>query len=203
VKTVNLFIPGIRTIPGESKNWCGRAVTYTHINAWPHVVAEKIEYFTTILLRPFGQAHRAEKLVRTAEFYNGTWTRNIIVHSNGADVALDALRADPGLTCDKLHLICAACDADFDRNGLNSLLVNGRVQTVFIYIAGRDAALKFAANWFARTLLGYGTLGLHGPVKVRPEIETRVKVIRRGWETFGHSDCWSEENFAATMANFL
>ena len=52
-----------------------------------------------------------------------------------------------------------------------------------------------AARW-----LGYGTLGIHGPNKVSALVAGRVRTVRSDpWDGFGHSTCWSEANFDATM----
>lgn len=200
-KVVHFYVPGIRTIPGESRNWDGRAVTHTHL--FSNARGEKIEYLTTALLRPFFQGRRTAKIIRTASFY-AAWRKKFIGHSNGTDVILDAFDADPSLSCDEMHLVCAACEADCDKNGLNAALQDGRIGHLFIYVAGRDLALKLAARWFERTILGYGTLGLHGPKKLLATVSHMVTVIKAPpWTHYGHSECWSNQNFAATMAHFL
>ena len=62
-KRVYIFVNGIRTRPGASENWTGRAVTWSHTHS--DVFAEKIEYFTLAITRPFGQKKRFLNEIRT------------------------------------------------------------------------------------------------------------------------------------------
>lgn len=204
---ITIYVPGINTWPGASKNWSGRAVTFTHGFAQASKLqwwAEKVEYYCNAISRVFGQKDRAQKLYRTL-FYYSQFTQKILVgHSNGADVILTMMQDHPAFPhIDALHLVCGATEADFNRNGLNTLLTQGRVGSVFVYIAGKDMALKLAHTWAAK-MLGYGVLGLHGPWSVAPEIRERVTEVKNGpWIDYGHSDCWSDSEFSKTMGNFL
>lgn len=195
------FINGILNFPGSSANWNGKAVTYTHINT--SAKAEKIEYFCGVISRVLGQKERALKLSRTLSFYAG-WENHLVGHSNGCDVILDMLRDYPNFPNLKhVHLVCAACDADFEKNGLNALLKSKRIEAVTVYVAGKDRALALAHTW-PGFLLGYGTLGLHGAYNVATEVLDRVKIVWGApWSDYGHSDCWAENNFDETMGNFL
>lgn len=196
-RTAFHFINGILTFPGESENWNGRAVTWAHTHTGAK--AEKIEYFCGPIGRAFGQRKRAEKLGRTLSFYE-EWENIVVGHSNGASVAL-AMMQDyekwPDIS--HLHLVCGACEADFEKNGLNEYLREWRLGYVTVYIAGKDQALRLA-HTLPASLLGYGVLGLHGPRRIAKDVENRVKVIKAGrWKEFGHSSCWSEKNFGETM----
>lgn len=162
MKKIFLFVPGILTIPGESDNWTGRAVTWVHIHT-PYR-AEKVEYLSTPMTRQFWQAHRAKKLARTLSFYSpAEWDRVIIGHSNGCDVILDALRADGWPPVEALHLIAGACSGDFAKTGLAQAQRDQAVKRVVVYSGGRDAALGLAGTVFGK-ILGFGTLGSTGPV---------------------------------------
>lgn len=213
MNTAFFFVNGIRTKPGDGKNWNGRAVTHVHcLNGrdlfGPCVVAEKIEYFSLAIARPWGQPARAEKLARTAHRYDlpesGSWKKIAVAHSNGCDVVCDALQNYPALAFDAVHLVCAACEADFGKNGLNTAMRQGRVKKVFVYVAGKDSLLRLASRWMARTLLGYGTLGLSGPLNVGVDYKSRVTTVREGaWRSYDHSDCWSDDNFENTMGQLI
>lgn len=210
-----IFVNGINTFPGCSKNWNGRAVTFVH-SRFPNELwkAEKVEYFCGVIGRAFGQRNRAKKLFRTLSFYRDFDERIVVAHSNGCDVVLDMMQQHHGWPhVTHLHLLCGATNADFQENGLNSLLLVGRVKRVSVYVAGRDMMVRLAHTWPGQ-LLGFdGTVGLHhkdatlglsGPVRVLPELEDRVRLVNGGvWATYGHSDCWDDTNFPGTMGNFL
>jgi len=193
-KTVYIYIPGILSRPGAAYNWCGRAVTWTHINH-PNVQAEKVEYFTRALTRPFGQKARAHKLQRVMQFYSAyDYDIHLVGHSNGCDVIVDALRAmmDDGAVTPNIrsmHLVSAACERDFDRNGLNLWI--DKIGRIVIYIAEHDRALTAAGTYIGR-LLGYGTLGKHGAVNNQKPVD----YVRRD---IGHLDWWKRNRFDATM----
>jgi hypothetical protein len=190
-KRVVIYVNGILTIPGNGRNWTGRAVTYTHLHA-DDLYAEKLEYFVGVLGRSLGQAGRAAKLATMLRYYEG-WEITLVGHSNGCDVILDALRSMGWPEIHALHLISGACDPDFDKNGLNAS--GRRIGRICVYIAGADWALSLASTW-AGKLLGYGDLGRRGPVNARRLVE----VVR---EPFGHSDWFADERLDETMAFVL
>lgn len=189
--TVCLFVNGILTVPGHADNWTGRAVTWTHLHT--PFKAEKIEYYTGPISRFFGDRARAYKLVRTLEFYLAEGWRIILVgHSNGCDVILDALTWLAWPRIHAVHLISAACEADFSRNGLNA--AGSRIGHLGVYIADRDWALVLADTLPAR-LLGYGVLGKNGPrnatVAASPD-----RIIHGD---FGHGGWFVRPQFNHTM----
>lgn len=187
---IYIYVNGILTWPGDARNWNGRAVTWTH--TMTDHKAEKIEYYVGPISRAFGQKKRAEKLARTLEFYQG-WDIVLVGHSNGCDVILDTLRAHPEIRVYELHLISAACETNFGRNGLNA-----RPQLpVTVWIAQQDRAMKWAALKPARWL-GYGIMGKVGAQNVADR--DRVQVVI---ENFGHSDWFSEAELPTTMARIL
>lgn len=182
-------------MPGEARNWTGRAVTWTQIHR--EAKAEKVEYFATAIGRVFGQRRRAYKLARTLEFYKG-WDITLVGHSNGCDVIVDALRDYPARIpkLNQVHLLSAACEADFYKNGLNVAILKRWVDRVFVYLAGQDVWLRLAHSHLG-ALLGYGTLGLHGPLNVALDCEDHIKVLTE--PDYGHSDWWTRANFERTM----
>lgn len=192
-KIIYIFINGILTFPGDAANWTGRAVTWVQTRS-PHK-AEKVEYYAGPLDRVFGQAERAQKLSRTLEFYSG-WDIVLVGHSNGCDVILDALRARELPDLAELHLISGACEADFDINGLNDALLERDIDSVRVYVAGRDKWLRLASTWTGK-LFGYGTLGLHGALDVAATVAQNVTETLR--PNYGHSDWFAPEHFGETM----
>jgi len=192
-RTVFIYVNGILTFPGESDNWNGKAVTWTHLRT-PHR-AEKVEYYVGPVSRALGQKKRAEKLTKTLRYYEG-WEIILAGHSNGCDVILDALRAASWPRLQALHLVSGACDADFDRNGLNVAMGGGRIGRVSVWVAGKDGALKLANTSIGR-LLGYGPdgpLGMMGPLHALEP----VAIVRE--PAFGHSDWWAPENLDESLA---
>ena len=198
MRHVFIFIPGIDTWPGSSRNWDGRAVTWIHTHSEDQ--AEKVEYFCGPIGRAFGQKDRENKLRRTLNFYRGR-DITLVGHSNGAAVILQMMAANTNWPrIQNLHLVCGACEADFNINGLNQLMTQGKVQSVFVYVAEADLALRLAHSWPAK-MLGYGVMGLHGPQNVLDSVKRDVGLL--SWPHFGHSDCWQDRNFDRTMQHFI
>ncbi|MEN8134312.1 MAG: alpha/beta hydrolase [Thermodesulfobacteriota bacterium] len=186
-KTVCIFVNGILTLPGESDNWNGKAVTWTHLNT--PFRAEKVEYLVGPISRVLGQKKRARKLIKTLRFYQG-WRIILVGHSNGCDVILDALRKMDWPRIERLHLLSGACEADFDKNGLNE--AGTRIGSICVYVAKRDRALRLADTITGR-LLGYGALGKSGPINPALPVETVAE------PKFRHSDWFKAEHFKTTM----
>ena len=190
LKRVFLYINGILTRPGESDNWNGRAVTWTHLHT--DFLAEKVEYYVGPISRAFGrgQRRRAEKLAKTIRYYaNQGWQVVLVAHSNGANVVANAvplLAQNHRDAVESVHLVAAACPADFRENGLNALGA-----PVTVWEAGNDKALKMAktVGW----LVGFGTLGLDGPKNAKVPTTT----IR--FEDYGHSTFFGPTTFDSFM----
>jgi hypothetical protein len=185
---VFLFVNGILTIPGQSENWTAHATTWVHLHT--RHKAEKIEYFTGILGRPLYQRRRAEKLAHVLdEYLKAGFEITLAAHSNGCDVVLDALQSRAWPKIKALHLISAANEADFDRNGLNQSL--HRIDDLTVWIAEKDWALALAST-LPGQILGYGTLGRRGPVNARRPVQ-----VRRA--SFGHGDWFAADQLHHTM----
>lgn len=193
---IYIFVNGIWNLPSSSKEWQDQAVTW--IQTRTAARAEKFEYYAMALTRRMFQARHAEALADLLWDYDHD-PIVLVAHSNGADLALRALRErQPQIA--ELHLISAACEADFDKNGLNEAMRGGRVGSVHCYTAGQDRAMKLAQ--LSRTLggwlgLGYGTLGLSGPQNVGLYQRNDVTNIWR--DHYGHSDWFKKENFEGTL----
>lgn len=199
-----LYVNGIRVKPGDTRNWNSRAVTWTHTekSLTCDSVAEEIEYYSGII--PWDRRNiRAKRLSGKWRQYAQNGRRVVIgAHSNGNRVALHALRiTDPRWKIHELHMICAACDADFNTNGLNAALATGRINRIYVYIAGRDKALPWAHSVVGKIFWGRTALGLQGPINLCEEYRnTRVFIVDEGyWKEFGHSDCMRGDNFYETM----
>jgi hypothetical protein len=193
---VFLFVNGIRTFPGSSKNWNGRAVTATH-NRFCETTerAEKVEYFTLAVSRPFGQGYRADKLLKVARYYSQpgrNWDKVIVAHSNGADVVLDAMRKSP-FKVEAMHIISGAVDRNCKKNGLAELCASGRIGHLYVWVAKKDSVLGLGGSLFGR-LFGYGDLGLNGPVNLPRNTYTLIEQA-----DFGHSDWFTSQNFIKTL----
>jgi pimeloyl-ACP methyl ester carboxylesterase len=192
MKCVYIFINGILNYPGSAHGWTDSAVTWTHNRT--ACAAEKFEYFTPMLTRRFTQKKHVREFSALVNSYGLDWTVNLVGHSNGCDIICRAL---PGLRpIESMHLISGACEADCWANGINSAMTAGRLWAVTCYVAGKDAAMK--AAWLSRALrcvgLGYGTLGLTGPLRGNSK---RITTVRE--PEYGHSTWFEPENFERTM----
>lgn len=197
---VVIYVNGILTWPGDARDWNFRAVTWTHKYRSTHR-ARNFEYFCGPIGRAFGQHQRARHLAALIKQYQETnFLLTLVGHSNGCDVILDALKLSGWPPLEALHLVSGACEANFDANGLNSALHWGRIGTVRVYVAGRDKWLRLASRCFGRWL-GYGTLGLHGPLNVSDRVENLVQTIHE--PRYGHSTWWSRPAFDQTMGLLL
>lgn len=194
-KHVWIFVNGILTVPGQADNWNGRATTFCLLRGQ---LAEKCEYFVSPIARMFGQRARARKLRATLLHYQARgFAVSLACHSNGADVALKALRESRWPEVRRLCLIAAACDADCQRNGLNEAVEQGRVNEVKIYVGKRDLPLRFVKASFLAKRIGYGALGYDGPMNVSEAAMARV--VTHVEPDFGHSSWFDESNFDVLM----
>lgn len=184
-----MFVNGILNFPGHAENWNGRAVTWTHQHSDHR--AEKFEYLVGPVDRALGQKHRAEKLAALLRGYGEKGFDIVLVgHSNGCDVICDALQKSPCKAMSHMHLLSAACDADFGSNGLNAVTC-----PITVWRATQDRALKLAGNPFGR-LLGYGTLGLDGPKNNTRHVEVIDK-------PFGHSGWFAGQELDRTLERIV
>lgn len=184
---------GILTIPGDEDNWTGKMVTGTH-NRRENIQAEKIEYFTGPVGKIFRNKQRAMRLIKTMRRYKGRRVRGV-VHSNGADMVMDAMGIEP-FRIDVLHMISPAISADCEKNGLNDAIRNNHIGRVYIWCGDKDWALRFGRSILGQ-LWGYGALGLEGP---QPPSD---KIIVRREPEFGHSTWFNKENIESTISRVI
>lgn len=205
MKKLTIYVPGIMNFPNQSAEWNNKATIWSDLNIKPEVCrrSHSVEYFCGPVGRAFGQKKRAQKVVEILSAYKD-YEVTLVGHSNGAAVILAAL--DAGIiypTIRAIHLVSAACEADFEKNGLNDAIEDDKVGVVHVYCGGKDWALRIARHWWARCL-GYGTLGLHGAKNVRAINKNSVVEHRDApWSDYGHSTCFEPARFDRTMRNFV
>lgn len=209
-ETIVLFergINGFQSIWGEWHNWPNQAIAWTHKNT-PHK-AQTLLYFTSPIFAGLTRRWRAKQLselIRTYSIHD--WRIIAACHSEGTATWLKAQRLAGWPRVEALHLICGACNADFEKNGLNWALRIGAVGKVHVYIAGKDEAMWAENTWLGKLLFDLPRrsrpLGLVGPQKVDENVSDRVVVHQnRPWSGYGHSDCWSKANFESTMRQLI
>jgi hypothetical protein len=185
MKTVYIFVSGILTVPGRVENWTGKAATW--VNLYTAAKGENIDYLTGV--RRQGELEHVERLtVVMDQYYANSWDIVLTGHSNGCDVILDSLVEQNWPPVKALHLISGACEADFERNGLN----DAPIPWISVWVAGQDRALALADTRAGRWL-GYGTLGLEGPRNAA------VPVTHVNEPDYDHGDWFLPENFTRTM----
>lgn len=200
---VFIFVNGILANPGAHDGWTDRAVTWVHLHT--HHRAEKFEYHARALTRRLRQGFHAAALRALVRSYRDRIV-HLVGHSNGCDIILRAIAA-PGLPrIASLHLIAGACEADFRINGLNDALLDAKVGQVYAYVAGHDSAMKWARVsrlLFGWAGLGYGTLGLTGPLNVdsalQDEARSHPAVVLVRENSYGHSSWFDGANFERTL----
>lgn len=186
---------GINVNPGDSRDWNRRGAIWieqhTDYDAQPYL------YFQDALLRRLFQDKRVEEVaevVRSFRCFNHDVC--LVGHSNFCDVICRYLQRHVERIL-SIHLIAAACESDFNKNGINAAMDLG-LSSAVIFCSKVDHALIAAKDtgrflkWFG---LGYGSLGLTGPINVK--YPDRVKVIWRN--TFDHSTWFDGCNFDDTM----
>jgi hypothetical protein len=203
-KRIFIFVNGILNNPGSADNWTDRATVWVH----KHTLhgAEKFEYFAGPITRRLFQSKHAKNLAAMiGEFTADPEIEVVLVgHSNGCDLICRALKLLPFETFKSIHLISPACDANFNSNGLNRSLTFDRVESIYVHVSEKDKAMKFAAltgKFLGYFQLGYGTLGLSGPLEVLPNVQERVTCIR--YPEFSHSTIFELQNFERLMASIV
>lgn len=194
-KLTYIFCNGILTKPGVIDNWNVRACTW--VDQQTKYRAERYEYASDAIFRRIGQEQRVKDLQTVVHRLSGG---DIILvgHSNGCDLIERLVKRNVHYF-KEIHLIAAASENDFRKNGYNDALRKNGVGQIFIYHSPLDEALK-QAKWSTRLFgwlgLGYGYLGLTGPKYISKEVQHKVISIER---PFNHSEWFTESNFDDTM----
>lgn len=191
-----VFLNGIMTNPGDVSAWTDKAEAWVETHCM-RSHATRLEYATDVVFRRMHQEARVDDLESIVKRLDGQ--KIVLVgHSNGCDI-IERFIKRKNHVVEEIHLIAAASEADFEKNGINNAMKLGFIKSVHIYWSKKDSALK-KAKWSSTLLswigLGYGYLGLVGPKKVDPLVESRVKATERCLE---HSEWFSEERFNETM----
>jgi pimeloyl-ACP methyl ester carboxylesterase len=197
-RRIYIFVNGIMCRPGDAQNWNARAVNWIHLNTEDRAVM--VEYFFTPFSRILRAKSVAEKVAEVLEAYHG-WEIFLVGHSNGCAEILEALALMDWPRIEALHLVSAACEADFDRNGLKFAFARRAIGAVRVWMSGRDSALHLVKCKLGR-LLGYGALGVDGP-RGADELLADRRVAVTVWSTRDHSDCFKPYAFSETMRGFL
>jgi predicted alpha/beta hydrolase family esterase len=196
-----IFVNGIRTSATDIECWHFEAERWVELNM-PGAIADTYHYECGALTRWLGQPDRVKTCAALLRKFVRPDIELIAVgHSNGCAVLVDALRQNRDIPLAELHLVAAACDADFKRNGLNYARLTGQVRQVNVYWSRSDKVLQWArASW--RLLhwmgLGYGYLGLVGPQHAMPASESCPLNSFEMWG-FDHSTYWWPQYFERTM----
>lgn len=190
-----ILVNGILNQPESVDGWTDHAEQWIDKNT--EFKSTKMEYRATALTRRFHQGTRVKNLQKICKAYLGD--RIILVgHSNGCDIIQRMI--NKGIPrVHELHLIAAASEHDFIKNGYNRALKNEHVEKIVVYMSPIDEALKKArlsTKLFGWLGLGYGYLGLVGPLNVNPEVKDRVVMHN---EPMGHSQWFSKKFFERTM----
>lgn len=194
-QTQYLFVNGILTNPEDVRGWTDRAVEWINRNTPDK--ADKMEYRCGVLTRRLYQNCRVNGLQQICRSYMGD--RIILVgHSNGCDIIERLVRKGlPKIS--EIHLIAAASEPDFEKNGFNQALARGKVDRICVYWSPVDLALKKArlsSRFLGFLGLGYGYLGLVGPKNVAFNVASQVRVIKRHLD---HSQWFSRAHFKEIM----
>ena len=195
-----LFINGIRTdVEAHAQNWNYRAERW--IEDETDGTADCYAYSVKATTRWLKQDHHVQQC---AAVLTGRRRPNdsliIGAHSNGCEIARRVV-VDKGVPVSELHLIAAAVDDDFEKNGINRAVADGLIGRLFVYVSKSDRALKTAKRWhwvrFLSPKFGYGALGLLGPKNVSPETARRMDVLDH--PGFDHGTYFDGANFDNTM----
>lgn len=199
------IIGGIRTSADAEDAW---GPAFQRLVSMQRGFAGIVEpYYTSWWNRRFsgGNQRRAKRVLAHVREYGPGWKHVLVGHSNGCDIICRLLSClKDGEYIHQAHLIAPAAEACFEKNGINEALRRRKLGYVSVHYGGRDTAMRWA-RLSTRLLhglgLGYGYLGLAGPVNVDPRVSDRVTV--RAFETYAHSDFFAKENRNATLASIL
>ena len=206
-KEIIFFVRGIAGNPDDFLEWEQRAADHTIIQYG--IPARAISYHTDFWSVWMKRRFRAQRFAKVLCKYSVRDYRiTIVAHSEGTVVALDAMRLAGWPRVEQVHLICGACDSDFERTKLNWALRAGQIGKVTCYTAGRDFAMRCENLLLGKLFFGVSErswpLGLVGPRNVSFLLPCRVvEVTDPPWKYYGHSECFERNNFERTMRQIL
>jgi hypothetical protein len=184
-----LLVNGILTKPSDIHGWTDRGERWYQDRLG---TASRYEYFSGAITRFISQGGHVRDVV---EIIEGIHRPVIYVgHSNGCEIFSRVVKKRKDFQFDYVHLFAPAVDRDFEENGFNQALIDGRIGKLFIYGSYDDSYLKnghAATGWLKRFGMGYGDLGYHGPENLNDLVSDRVVLKWREWKgTEGHSEWW-------------
>lgn len=210
--TVFLFERGINgwaSIFGDWKNWPNQAIVSIHQTGADNGLdwrAQTLTYFTGPVFAGLTRHKRAKNLSKLIRAYSvKNWNIVIVAHSEGTATVLQALKDAGWPKVQALHLLCGACDANFNRNGLNGAILQGKIDSVHVYVADKDKAMRLEDTILGHWFFGIRTkdlpLGLSGP-RSMTLVSQKATTVHH-WKNYGHSDCWLQDNFKGTMTELI
>lgn len=211
--TVIFFEHGINSVPSSWRDWVNRAIAHTHLNT-PYK-AQTLAYFTTALTVFWREEERSKAFGKMIRWYSvNDWDIIIVGHSNGTRVVLEGMSLAGFPKIKAVHLVCGACNANFETNGINTALRKGSLEKVFVYAGGKDMAMKIE-----NTLMGRMLFDVTKPLGLKKECQTIAnnnfyfarnvslthaeQVSELEWSEYGHSTCWLPNHFEQTMKHFI
>jgi len=200
------MVPGINNWSSSWHDWPNRAAAY--VNQKTDFKAQPMLYTADAMLGHIRHKALASQFCDMVRSYESAGCPlDVWCHSNGTRVVVEGL-ADAGWpTVGTLHLICGAVDGNFARTGLAQAIYNKKISRVKCYRAGMDMAMRAEDVMVGRWLFGIRTkdkpLGLIGPTCVPKELLDNRIVSDTVWPTYGHSECFWQENFMSTMGDLL
>lgn len=199
---IYLYEHGINSVPSSWRDWVNRAIAYTHLKT--DFRAQSLFYFTTALTVFVRERSRSRAFADLLlKYAKAGWEIHLVGHSNGTRVLLEGLRLANWPAIKNVHLVCGACDCNFERLGLNNALYTGKIEKAFVYRGAKDWAMKIENTMPGKFIFNIPDrpLGLSGPTNVRQSL--KEVVVETVWPDYGHSDCWLPANFEKTMQCFL
>lgn len=147
-KTIIIVVRGILSGGNDGASFPGRACSWVNLNT--HFKSYSFEYWAYALTHRWHQQRRAERLADgIRQYWAAGWRIVVIAHSNGGSIFMGALRLlCGGEHIEAVHMLAPACPADFESNGFNEALGDGRVGRIHVKTGGQDWAL-WAADWSA------------------------------------------------------
>ena len=206
-KQIWFVVRGIAGSPSNFLEWEYEARDWIIQNVGIPAVA--VSYATNFLTVWKGRRTRMERFAKVLRGYTSRDFRvNIIAHSEGTVVATDTLRFLGWPRVENLHLVCGACNSDFESLGVNRALRSGSIEQVHCWIAGEDTAMRFERLVLGKLLFGIPErscpLGLYGPRNINQEFAHKViEHWGNPWDKYDHSTCWLPNNLDGTMEKFM
>lgn len=195
-KPYYIFIGGILGDPESANEWTDKAESYVEMNC-EGCGATTLPYHSDVIFRRLGQEERVDNLEIILNRLDGRPVI-LVAFSNGGDL-VERIVKRKKFNIEQIHLIAAASESDFRKNGFNHALNTQMVKKIFVYYSKKDRALQgakwssYLASWLG---LGYGFLGLTGPKYVTKRLLYRVGSIPYELD---HSEYFNCENFTKLM----